>query len=266
MHEYGNIHWEHLWEKLEQNGNVGIDYVINPSLYARIIDFLSLHTKSIVVDFGCGTNLMGIQLLFGHKDAVPAFQKTSGIDLARFNTLLYIGVEGSQELVDRSNQYFKDIGNPKNIASVKCHIDKSFTLFDKNSVDLCVSRNFLMHLSLDDFSAHMHYVSQILKPGSCYIFTTLNPKYELVKVGRDMVNGERYEFLHGKTGEHGTFYHFYKTEEFLHKIMNTYFDIEKVEACIPISGKYKDTHSRYYESEPMAFTYVLRVKELSPDK
>lgn len=260
MHEYGKANWESLWEKLEQAGNVGIDYVINPSLYPEILNFLAEHPKSIVVDFGCGTNLMGIQLLFGYKASIPALLNNPNIDHARFNTLLYIGVEGSQELVDQSNRYFHDIGEPKNIASVQSHIDKNFSLFDSQSIDLCVSRNFLMHLSPEDFSAHMAYVSKILKQGSYYIFTTLNPNYELKKVGKEMINGERYEFMHGKDGEYGVFYHYYKTPDFLKETIEQSFEIERIEDCAPISDKYKETHARYYDSEPMAQTYVLKVK------
>jgi hypothetical protein len=260
MHEYGKANWEGLWEKLEQAGNVGIDYVINPSLYPHIIHFLTNNPKAIVVDFGCGTNLMGIQLLFGYKDSIPALKDSQDVDRARFNTLLYIGVEGSQELVSQANRYLGDIGKPKNIGTVQRHIDNSFGLFDGKSIDLCVSRNFLMHLSAEDFSFHMEYVSRILKSQSYYIFTILNPKYELIKAMKDMANGEKYEFLHGKTGEYGTFYHYYKTTEYLREIIEKYFDIEKIEPCIPISDEFKETHTRYYESEPMALTYVLKVK------
>lgn len=261
MHEYGKANWESLWEKLEQAGNIGIDYVINPSLYPQILDFLSNHPKSLVVDFGCGTNLMGAQLLFGYKDSIPALKDNSEIDHARFNTLLYIGVEGSQELVGQSNRYFHDIGNPKNIATVQCHIDTELNLFDVDQVDLCVSRNFLMHLSAEDFVAHMGYVAKILKSQSYYIFTTLNPTYELKKGGHEMANGERYDFVHGKEGEYGIFYHFYKTPEFIKETIEKYFVIEKVESCVPISDKFKETHARYYDSEPMAHTYVLRNKQ-----
>ncbi len=260
MHEYGKANWESLWEKLEQSGNVGIDYVINPSLYPNIFNFLSAHPKSTVVDFGCGTNLMGIQLLFGYKESIPAMQKNSEVDHARFNTLLYLGIEGSKELVEQSNRYFHDIGDPKNIATVECHIDKNFELFEEGSIDLCVSRNFLMHLSLEDFSAHLQHVSKILKPHSYYIFTTLNPEYEKKKVGKDLANGERYEFKHGSDGEYGTFYHYFKTAEFLKEEMEKYFEVEKVESCVPVTDRFKETHARYYEDEPMAHTYVLKNK------
>jgi SAM-dependent methyltransferase len=258
MHEYGKQNWENFWEKIEQDGNVGIDYVINPSLYPKILNFLANNPKSVVADFGCGTNFMGVQLLFGYKNSIPALKNIFNVDHARFNTLLYIGIEGSEELVNQSNKYLHDIGNPKNIGIIQSHIDKDFSLFDNNSVDLCVSRNFIMHLSLEDFEAHFNYVSKILKPGSYYIFTTLNPEYELKKAGKSMTNGEKYDFSHGKNGEYGTFFHYYKTQDFQNSIFNKFFTIELVQNCIPITDKFKDSHVRYYENIPMAITYVLK--------
>jgi hypothetical protein len=260
MHEYGKANWERLWEKLEQTGNVGIDYVINPSLYPHITHYLAKHPKSIVADFGSGTNMMGIQLMFGYKSSIPALKNDTNLDLARFNTLLYIGVEGSQELVSQANKYLSDIGNPRNIGAVQSHIDKDFNLFDKQTIDLCVSRNFLMHLNLEDFSAHMTYVSKILKKNSLYIFTTLNPQYELKKAAKNLANGELYEFSHGKEGEYGTFYHYYKTPQFFKEIIEKDFTIEHVEECLPITNEFKDTHARYYQTEPMAHTYILMTK------
>jgi hypothetical protein len=117
-----------------------------------------------------------------------------------------------------------------------------------------------MHLSAEDFVAHMKYVSTILKPDSYYIFTTLNPVYELKKIGHETMNGERYDFMHGKTGEHGVFYHYYKTSEFIKETIETYFEIKHTEPCIPISDTFTETHARYYDTEPMAHTYILRKK------
>lgn len=260
MHEYGITNWEGLWEKLEQDGNVGIDFVINPSLYPRVIDFLFAHPKSIVADFGCGTNVMGIQLLFGYQSSIAALNGNDSLGHARFNTLLYVGVEGSPELVRQSNNYLRDIGEPKNIATVQSHISKDFGLFDERTLDLCVSRNFLMHLSLEDFDAHMRYVSRILKPGGCYIFTSLNPPYEEKKAGKTMTNGERYDFPLGKEGEYGTFYHYFKTPKFWRETMEKYFSVESAEPCVPLSDAFRATHARYYDTVPMANTYVLRAK------
>jgi len=262
MHEYGKTNWEILWERLEQEGNIGIDHVINPYLYPRLISFLAAHPKAIIADFGCGTNFMGIQLLFGYTPSIPGFQGVQDADQARFNTLLYLGVEGSRELVDQANRYLGDIGNPRNIGTVQMHIGKDLErLFDDNTVDLCTSRNFLMHLTPEDLEAHLSYVADILKPGGSYIFATLNPAYELMKAGKDLTEGERYDFLLGRTGEYGTFYHFYKPKKLYDQTIEKFFDIEERVPCLPKTDRFKESHERYYDANvPMAFVYNLKVK------
>ncbi len=258
-HEYGQGKWDVLWEKLEQEGNVGLDYVINPHLYPEIIDVLARTPKAFVVDFGCGTNLMGIQLLYGYANSITALKSVKQLDHARFNTTLYLGLEGQEELVERSCSYIKDLGNPANIATTNVHInDIDNAFFDAESVDLCVSRNFLMHLSVDDYVAHMSRVHSMLKKGAYYIFATLNPAYECLKAVKVLENGERYEFAHGKTGEYGTFYHYYKSIEQYESGMIG-FEIVKKIACSPISDEFRSTHERYYDTDvPMAFVYVLK--------
>jgi SAM-dependent methyltransferase len=259
MNDYGAQNWEELWEKLEQEGNVGLDYVISPVLYSEIINYLSSTPKAIVADFGCGTNLMGIQLLFGYQSSVTALKNAAGLNEARFNTLLYLGLEGSTELVRQSNNYLKDIGSPKNIATIETHIDKkNKSLFSEHSIDLCVSRNFLMHLSNEDLENHLKQVCSSLKKEGKYIFAMLNPEYELKKAEHLSVNGERYSFAHGKNGEYGTFYHYYRTERFFDAILDNYFSISNKIDCIPVLDTFKNSHSRYYEpSVPMAKVYVL---------
>lgn len=260
-HEYGREHWDTLWEKLEQEGNIGLDYIINPHLYPEIINALVQIPKAIIVDFGCGTNLMGIQLLYGYANAIAALKNEKQLNHARFNTMLYLGLEGQKELVVRSSAYLKDIGSPTNIATVNVHIgeiDKTF--FDEASLDICVSRNFLMHLSIDDYKKHMDHVHTILKDNGLYIFATLNPEYECIKAGRRLENGEQYDFSHGKTGEYGTFYHFYKTIEQYESTMHD-FDIVKKISCTPTTQQFRSSHTRYYNPEvPMAFVYVLKKK------
>lgn len=265
MHEYGKTNWEGLWERLEQDGNVGIDHVINPYLYPRLVSFLANHPKAIVADFGCGTNFMGIQLLFGYTPSIPGFEGLFDVDQARFNTLLYLGVEGSQELVDQANRYLSDIGNPRNISTVRMHIGKDLEkLFDDNTVELCTSRNFLMHLTPEDLEAHLSYVADILKSGGSYIFATLNPAYELMKAGKPLGVGERYDFLLGKTGEYGTFYHFYKPKELYDKTIQKFFDIEECVPCLPKTDRFRESHERYYDTDvPMAFVYNLKVRKSS---
>jgi SAM-dependent methyltransferase len=262
-HEYGKGQWDKLWEKLEQEGNVGLDYVINPYLYPEIVQTLSSTPKAIVVDFGCGTNLMGIQLLYGYADSIVALKQAVQLDHARFNTMLYLGLEGQKELVQRSRSYLKDLGDPTHIATEQAHIGgMSESYFDAGSIDLCVSRNFLMHLSAEEYKKHLEQVRRMLKNGGQYIFATLNPAYELAKAGRPLEEGERYDFAHGKSGEYGTFYHFYKTVDQYEAGMDG-FEIEKKIACLPISDQFRSSHERYYNPEaPMAFVYVLKKKKV----
>jgi predicted SAM-dependent methyltransferase len=163
--------------------------------------------------------------------------------------------------VRQSNKYFEDIGSPKNIATIQSHIGEDLKeFFDENSIDLCLSRNFLMHLSNEDLEAHFAYIRRILKVGGNYIFATLNPDYELLKVGESMENGQVYSFAHGKVGEYGTFYHYYRTAEFFDEMLGKYFTQQSMTYCLPITDKYKDTHERYYNKETqMAKVYVLEV-------
>jgi len=255
--------WEGLWEKLEQEGNVGLDYVINPVLYPEIIRFLAMRPKSTVVDFGCGTNILGIQLLFGYRQSIPALRRaelSDELDRARFNVLLYLGIEETKQLVRRSNEYLNDIGNPSSIAIIRKRVGNDTDgVFDSETVDLCVSRNFLMHLSVGDFQEHVSQAASMLKPDGAYIFATLNPDYEIAKVGRRMENGEAYGFAHGKSGEYGVFAQFYKETSFMEEIFSEFFVIEKKISCVPIVEAYRESHSRYYDPDvPMAFVYALR--------
>ncbi|MFH1253272.1 MAG: class I SAM-dependent methyltransferase [Candidatus Uhrbacteria bacterium] len=256
--EFGKKYWDVLWEKLEQEGNVGLDYVINPYFYPEIISLLAQTPRALVVDFGCGTNLMGIQLLYGYSDSIAALKNTVGLDHARFNTMLYLGIEGQNELVKRLQSYIKDLGKPTNIATVEARVEKiGKNFFDAKSIDLCVSRNFLMHLSVADYKKHIDNVHTILKKGGSYVFAILNPAYECLKVGRELKNNERYDFSHGRRGEHGTFYHYYKTLEQYESVMSEFKIIKRI-SCYPVSEQFRSTHKRYYNpTVPMALVYVL---------
>ena len=258
---YGKGSWDTLWEKLEQEGNVGLDYVINPVLYKEVVQILSTSKKALVVDFGCGTNLMGIQLLYGYADSIPSLRDLENVRSARSNTLLYIGLEGQAELVKKSRSYLKDLGYPPNLATMQVHIgeDEDHQI-DLKEIDLCVSRQFLMHLSTEDYKNHLENVSNILKADGYYVFSILNPDYEQMKSGSKLTDGERYEFVHGKQGEHGTFYHYYKTVESIESAFSK-FNIMKKIACMPITNRFKQSHSRYYnQGIPMGYVYVLRKK------
>ena len=259
MHSYGSQNWESLWKKLEQAGNIGIDYIINPYLYPVILKEIAEHPKSLIVDFGCGTNIMGIELLFGYMRTVPGLRNVSDLGISRFNTLLYLGLDGAKDLVIQSNKYLQDIGNPTNLATIHTHIATDASIaFDNASIDLCVSRNFLMHLPPESLERHISEVAKMLKKGGKYVLALLNPEYEQVKYGDTLNEGERYSYPHGKEGEYGTFYHYYKSILFCEEVFKKNFIIESREVCLPQTGQFKESHSRYYNhAVPIAFVYIL---------
>ena len=143
-------------------------------------------------------------------------------------------------------------------------VNKNKLQFDNKSIDLAISRQFLMHLSIKDLDFHFDEVARISKKDGKYIFAILNPDYELRKYhenkgNKNLENGQRYSFVHGKIGENGRFYHYFKTIEQYEKIFEKNFQIIDKKKCFPINNNFKKTHTRYYWQDcPMAFVYELR--------
>ena len=262
---YGGKNWSKLWAKLEQSGNVGIDYCINPILYPKICDQLNAIKNAQVVDFGAGTNILAIQFLFGYEKNIPGLQLCKNLENARDNIQIFTGIEQSLSLVREAKKYHRDLGFSDKIDIQKMLlINKNKLPFGNQSVDLAVSRNFLMHLSIKDLSFHFDEVARILKNNGKYVFAILNPDYEFRKYSENngninLKNGNRYSFMHGKQGENGKFYHYYKTMEQYDKIIKKNFEIINKEACFPITDEFKKTHKRYYwKNCPMSLIYELK--------
>jgi len=265
LNDYGGKNWKRLWYKLEQDGNVGIDFVINPVLYREIARFLTNHSGSGVVDFGAGTNILAIQFLYGYQSAIPGLKLISNISAVRKNIDEFIGLEGSAQLVLRGKNYLRDLGYPDNIDIRHLEIKSgNKTPFDNVSVNLAVSRNFLMHLSEKDLDYHLSEVARILKRGGQYIFAFLNPEYEQKKYLNLNPNkiplkiNEKYAFAHGACGEYGIFFHYWKDLAAYEKVFKKYFKIFSKIKCLPITESFKEQYPRYYQKDlPMAFVYVL---------
>lgn len=262
---YGGKNWSKLWSKLEQTGNIGIDFCINPILYPKICDHLNAIENAHIVDFGAGTNILAIQFLFGYEENIPALQLCKNLENARENIAVFEGIEQSLSLVKEAKKYHRDMGFSGKIGIQKMLlVNKNKLPFDNRSVDLAVSRNFLMHLSVKDLSFHFDEISRILKNNGNYVFAILNPDYEFKKYfenngNKKLRNNQRYSFMHGKKGENGNFYHYFKTLEQYEDIFKKNFKIIDKKACFPITDEFKNTHSRYYWKDcPMSFVYELK--------
>ncbi len=262
---YGGKNWSKLWAKLEQTGNIGIDYCINPILYPKICDQLNKIENASVIDFGAGTNILAVQFLFGYEKNITALNLCKNLDNARENVKVFTGIEQSLSLVKEAKKYHRDMGFSDKIAIQRMLlVNKNELQFDNKSVDLAISRQFLMHLSIKDLDFHFNEVARILKKDGKYVFTILNPIYELRKYrenkgNKKLENGQRYSFVHGKIGENGSFYHYFKTIEQYEKIFEKNFQIIDKKKCFPINNNFKKTHARYYWQDcPMAFVYELK--------
>lgn len=261
---YGGKDWAKLWSKLEQQGNVGLDYCINPVLYPKLCNALNKSENATVVDFGAGTNIYGIQFLFGYEENIPALQKCSKLEKARQNLKRFIGIEQSTALVSEAKKYHRDLGYPSSIDIKKMNLVKGHKLpFKSSSVDIATSRNFLMHLSIKDLDYHLNEVRRILAKGGVYVFAVLNPAYEIRKhneTSSDILSeNERYPFLHGSDGENGIFFHYYKSLLQYESLFKKYFTVKSKMPCKPITNIFNKSHKRYYWKDcPMAFVYELK--------
>lgn len=260
---YGGKDWTKLWSRLEQKGNVGLDYCINPVLYPKLCNKLNTIENATVVDFGAGTNILAIQFLFGYEENIPALMRCRNLEKARQNIKHIIGIEQSPVLVKEARKYHRDLGYPNSIDIKRLNLIKGHKLpFKASQVDVAVSRNFIMHLSVKDLDYHLEEVGRILHKEGSYLITVLNSDYEQQKyntvTGKNLNNNQRYEFQHGAVGENGVFYHYFKTKEQYETLFKKHFKIKNITPCIPITDEFKKDYPRYYwKNNPMAFVYEL---------
>lgn len=242
-----NMKWEKKWRSLEQQGNVGIEHVINPYLYPVIESALrSQHTPGVVVDCGAGTNSLGADVLLSPNTRTYIDQ--------------FIGIEASQQFVEQAAP------QTDRLRLLNMKIASGHALpFQNSAVSLVVSRNFLMHLPIEDLSFHMEDAARILQTGGSYICSILNPEYEQRKwqsTGRPRLNeNQPFKFAHGAYGELGMLNHVWKSQHMYEKIFSQYFNISKVTECRPLTDRFKKSHPRYYQpTVPMALVYELTVR------
>lgn len=263
MKLFGNKNWSSLWKKLEQTGNVGLDYAINPFLYPKLCNYLHKIEGATIVDFGAGTNILSIQFLFGYQENIDALKLCKNLELARENVKKIIGLEQSSDLVGEGKKYLSDLGFPDKVEIKKMLIGENKLPFKDNFFDLAISRNFLMHLSIDELSFHLSEARRILKKDGHYLITILNPEYELKKYKEvhdsNLNNGQLYSFSHGAKGENGIFYHYFKSVSQYESIFKKDFSIISKTPCVPITSQFKKEYPRYYwKNCPMAFVYDLK--------
>lgn len=255
--------WLTPWLEMELTAkNIGIDFVINPTLYPTLLAAIrSTNAPIALYDFGAGTSSLGVDLLIRNPRNVPglAAQPSSDIQAAREKIVVYRGYDIETRLVDHANARFTFYGAQHMHAITHDAAQTVDPITGTNAI--AVSRNMLMQLPRSDVRSHLRHTAQLVGPNGCYVFSVLNPEYEQLKHVSPLKEEEQYMFAHGKTGELGSFTHYYRSREALRAYVEAHFHIKKILPCRPLNDRFRDTHTRYYDPlTPMALVYITRAK------
>lgn len=248
----------HSWK------NFWIDYVINPVLYPKIFELLKDWRKTIV-DFWCGLNTLWMQLIYWIPWQIEWLKNIKNIEQLRRNIVEFTWFEANEDFVEQALKDAKDI-DAEELKMVWKELIKNNEIPQENeTVDMCISRNFIVHLNYEDFDYHLSEAHRILTKWGNYIVATLNPDYEQEKyktlTKNTLVDGDRYNHYHWRNGELWTWVQYYKTKETLEKYMAKYFIIASYELCMPTNDNGIDSHPLYYNKNcPMGIIYTLQKK------
>lgn len=250
------------WLEIMTTGkNFWIDYVINPVLYPIIFSHLkSADTK--LVDFWCGINSLGMQLLYWLPSQIPALSSIQNIQLLRKNITSFLGFEANSIFVKQAFSLANDIGDDVLSVFWKELVAWNPLPLDSSSLSCCLSRNFIVHLNYEDLNYHFSEAYRILKPWGTYILATLNPDYEQKKykslTQKELIDGDRYNHYHGNNGEWWTWIQYFKKRSKLEEVMKKYFVLTDSVFCFPINSDGEVSYARYYDKDcPMAIVYTL---------
>lgn len=172
-------------------GNVGIEAIANPPLYSRIVDELlafSLHMNGErlrVAEFGAGSlrlvrdlfcekpkEVFGLHLIDPHK--MERF-RACPVQVTVFESSAAFLKMGRAAIPESELQSGRLVINKTDAASAPLNLSEA-------SVDLAVSRNFLMHHSPHSLRFHLCEAARVLKPRRKYLAVVLNPEYQRRKL------------------------------------------------------------------------------------
>lgn len=250
-------------EIMKSWNNYWIDSVINPVLYPQIMKAIC-YDKSTLVDFGCALNTLANQLLYWIPSQVTGLKSIPWIEKVRKKVWKIIWYEANERFVEEAMEFSSNELSDEAIQVVWKELIKNNRLpLANESVEQCVSRNFIVHLNYEDLEYNLREANRILRSWWVYTIATLNPAYEHKKyyllTRKSLRDGQRYTHYHWNTGERWTFVQYYKTKQNLEKTFRKYFTIDSVQSCMPVDNTARELHPLYYDDScPIALVYVLR--------
>lgn len=260
--------WVVPWIELDHAGNIGIEHIINPILYREIESIIKQNkVPTCLYDFGCGTGTLGRDLCIRDHVLIPGLKNISNDNVSEMRSFVkkYIGYEKQKDLVRKGNSLFKHYLCYPDMEIIRKDLSKTrVRKIDSHSTDcmnICTSRNFLMHLNDEQLSYHMKNVHSILGDSGYYITALLNPEYEQLKHNEILVESTWYEYQHGSQGEYGFFKQWFRNIQTYEYIFEQDFVVKNKIACYPQDDTFINSHPRYYiPGVPMAYVYILSKK------
>lgn len=124
-----------------------------------------------------------------------------------------------------------------------------------------------MHIDSESLFAHMNTVKHMLTIGGYYVFSVLNPEYQLLKiqtgttqpVARPQCN-DVIEFVNqDKNSPSVNLRHvWHEVKEYETAISDASLQLIKREDASPVSDTLKDSHTRYYKGVPLSHVYTVQ--------
>lgn len=259
------------WIELEKTeaGNVGADIVVNPRLYAALVqEILSSPEPVSIADFGGGTGSLAFDVLT--KDpASKAALSMIGEDLmkARARIRTFIIADMYETLLEQAEEQKKAWGeNASAIQTMRIDLGSERLPLADGSLSLAVSRQFLMHLRLEELRHHFSEVHRVLRDRGAYLLTILNPERDRARYARKYPDRpalepeQQYEYEMEHAGLKFSQQSTYRPlETYLATGRSSGFEIETAYLTASISG-YERSHAAYYDQAlPMAV--LLRMKK-----
>ncbi len=264
-------HWIEREKQDNKNpGNIGIEVVSNPHLYTALIsDGIERAPTLSIIDFGGGTGKLSRDLLLPPTDDLPGLRRLTATQKEAWaKKTLHLHTYEKDEMLVSTGQELARVMPARDGCTIDLTaIDLGCSPMPENdaSIDIAVSRTFLMHLNRQALSHHLNEAYRILKPGACYHIIVLNPAYQLWNLayfGRKDIPAphEKVDFQHGETGNLETYHHYYRDiDTYQDAFKEAGFELIETSHPQPISG-WEETHGRYYQSERPLFAYFKLVR------
>jgi len=257
--------WQH-WLQLTQQGNVGQEIALNPALYPLIEELIEEQLKQqrkeiTLLDLGAGTASLAHDILEQDISNSLGLRLCKNVSEMRARVDRFYSLEGEISYIGQSR-----IDNSRHEPIVANLEHQAYIPFNNGSVDIAISRQFLMHLSAAGLDHHFHEVSRVLSDTGIYVFTVLHPDYEGKKHAEkypdapDICEGQKYRYPHGNPGETEALWQYHIPIEYYQAaIKNAGLSLKFMQPIFSQIPGFEKSHARYYSrSNPMSLLFLLR--------